>query len=167
MALDNDNFARIIAATPLVSIDLVVRNARGQVLLGRRRNRPAQGWWFVPGGRIRKNEAIRAAFERISRAELGIALAPGRLIGVFDHLYDDNYFGLPDLGTHYVVIGCETALAAGQEPQPDEQHAELKWWTEEELLASADVHDNTKLYFRPAPGNGLRAADGTAGGPTA
>jgi len=158
MPLAEHEFARIIEATPLVSIDLVLRNARGEVLLGRRRNRPAQGYWFVPGGRIRKNERTQDAFRRIAEAELGIALAPGRLLGVFDHMYEDNYFGIPDMSTHYVVIACEAELGVACVLQPDEQHAELKWWPVGQLLASAEVHDNSKLYFQPTPGNGFVCA---------
>lgn len=162
MSLANQDFARIIDTTPLVSIDLVLRNPQGEVLLGRRRNRPAQGCWFVPGGRIRKNERTQDAFGRIARTELGIALAPGRLLGVYDHMYEDNYFGIPDLSTHYVVIACEAGVDAGCVLRPDEQHAELKWWPLEQLLANAEVHDNSKLYFRPATGNGFRCAPGDA-----
>jgi colanic acid biosynthesis protein WcaH len=162
MSLANQDFARIIEATPLVSIDLVLRNPQGEVLLGRRRNRPAQGYWFVPGGRIRKDERSQDAFRRIAQAELGVALAPGRLLGVYDHMYDDNYFGIPDLRTHYVVLACETEIGAGCALQPDEQHAELRWWPVEQLLASGDVHDNTKLYFRGAGDNGFRCEPGAA-----
>ena len=54
--LDEDSFRAAVAAVPLVSIDLVVRRANGDVLLGLRNNRPAQGQWFVPGGRIRKGK---------------------------------------------------------------------------------------------------------------
>ncbi len=49
--LDRDTFKTIIDTTPLVSIDLLLRNAQGQILVGKRVNRPAQGFWFVPGGR--------------------------------------------------------------------------------------------------------------------
>jgi hypothetical protein len=41
--LDRDTFKTIIDTTPLVSIDLLVRNAQGQILVGKRVNRPAQG----------------------------------------------------------------------------------------------------------------------------
>ena len=56
--LNDTDFLHIVDATPLVSIDLVLRNERDEVLLGQRKNRPAQGIWFVPGGRIRKNERV-------------------------------------------------------------------------------------------------------------
>ena len=73
MFLDKETFRTVVRSAPLVSIDLVVINSQGQVLLGQRTNRPAQGFWFVPGGRILKNEAMAAAFLRLSKAELGFA----------------------------------------------------------------------------------------------
>ena len=70
MYLDKKIFQTIVQNTPLVSIDLVIKNAQDQVLLGRRNNRPAQGYWFVPGGRIRKNETLAQAFKRLTCVEL-------------------------------------------------------------------------------------------------
>ena len=54
--LQQEEFARAVAALPLVSVDLLVVNPGGQLLLGQRRNAPARAWWFTPGGRVRKNE---------------------------------------------------------------------------------------------------------------
>ena len=146
--LTNEDFLRIVDGTPLVSIDLVLRNERGEILLGRRTNRPAQGRWFVPGGRIRKNERVREALRRISARELGVEIPQAKLLGVFDHLYPDNFLGAPGVSTHYVVLGMEAVWPAGASVQADEQHDEFKWWTEEKILASDTVHENTKAYFR-------------------
>ncbi|WP_259346526.1 NUDIX domain-containing protein [Vibrio rotiferianus] len=52
-------------STPLVSIDLVIENAQGQTLLWLHNNRPAQGFWFVPGGRVLKGESLKDAFLRL------------------------------------------------------------------------------------------------------
>jgi len=71
MKIDKKHVLEIIEATPLVSIDLVIRNPSNKVLLGKRNNRPAMGYWFVPGGRIFKNETINQALKRISEVELG------------------------------------------------------------------------------------------------
>ncbi|MFC4195069.1 NUDIX domain-containing protein [Novosphingobium lubricantis] len=62
-----DTFLRVVDATPLIAIDLIVPNEDGGYLLGHRVNRPAQGFWFVPGGRIHKNERLDDAFRRIAR----------------------------------------------------------------------------------------------------
>lgn len=155
MKMQDEEFGRIIAATPLVSIDLIVRNAQGQILLGFRRNRPACGTWFVPGGRIRKNERLREALARIARVELGTEVHNGHLLGAFDHLYEDNALGLSGIDTHYVALGYACELAPGASLQPDQQHTELRWWDLDALLASEEVHVNTKRYFEEVGENGL------------
>lgn len=71
MWLPDETFKSIIQHTPLISIDLIVRNEQGHVLLGQRVNAPAKGYWFVLGGRVRKNETLDDAFVRLVREELG------------------------------------------------------------------------------------------------
>ena len=87
-----DTFKTIIKNTPLVSIDLIVYNKEGQVLLGLRKNRPAQGYWFVPGGRILKDESMANAFKRLTINELGaeFSLEQDEFIGPFEHFYTNN-----------------------------------------------------------------------------
>lgn len=151
--LDEATFRTVLAATPLVSIDLVVRRGDGKILLGLRNNRPAQGFWFVPGGRIRKGETLDVAFARLTRAELGVEIARSdcRLLGVYEHLYEDSVFGVGDgaPSTHYVVLGyavpCTDALAAHL---PLEQHARYAWFEPAEVLSTAAVHPNTKAYIQ-------------------
>jgi colanic acid biosynthesis protein WcaH len=156
MTIDKEGFLKVIEAVPFVSIDLILRNERDEVLLGYRRNRPAQNTWFVPGGRIRKNEPVQNALQRIAHTELGIAAPQGKLIGVFDHIYGDNYFNAPGIGTHYVVCGYTMNISSSTQFTPDDQHAELKWWNLKDLLKSAEVHANSKLYFTETLENGLR-----------
>lgn len=155
MHLDDDDFALVISATPLVSVDLIIRNEHDEVLLGLRRNRPAQGTWFVPGGRIRKDETLKSAVQRIARAELGVALQAWELLGAYDHIYTDNALGRDDLGTHYVALGCACTLPPGSSIQPDAQHAELRWWPLETLMNSPLVHQNTQRYFEEDASNRL------------
>jgi colanic acid biosynthesis protein WcaH len=72
MSLPNSAFRNVVKNTPLVSIDLVITDPSGAVLMGWRENEPAKRTWFVPGGRIRKDEKIADAFERIIRTETGL-----------------------------------------------------------------------------------------------
>jgi colanic acid biosynthesis protein WcaH len=148
MHLDDRTFLQIIDATPLVSIDLVIRNERDQVLMGKRSNRPAKGLWFVPGGRIRKKERVEEALRRIAAAETGVAPRQATLLGVFDHIYDDNFAGEPGVSTHYVVIAFGYRLQDCGSVRPDAQHSELRWWDVPALLESAEVHENTRAYFQ-------------------
>jgi hypothetical protein len=43
----------VIRLAPLVAMDLIIRNGHDEVLLGLRRNEPAKGCYFVPGGMMR------------------------------------------------------------------------------------------------------------------
>lgn len=70
MRLTDEQFMRVLATAPLVSIDLVIRDSKGRILLGRRTNEPAKGKWFVPGGCIQKGETLEQAFERICLDEI-------------------------------------------------------------------------------------------------
>ena len=150
MLLNPDDFHSVVRLAPLVSIDLIIRNARGEVLLGLRNNEPAKGLFFVPGGIIRKQERLHEAFARILKRETNYdaPLEDARLLGVYEHFYDANSFGDENFGTHYVVLAHELKLADASALKSDAQHSEMRWWDERDLLASDQVHENTKAYFR-------------------
>jgi len=142
-------FLEVVARAPLVSIDLIVRDDTGRILLGLRRNAPARGYWFVPGGCVYKNETLDHAYTRIVHDELGVTAqrADARFMGLFEHLYDENAGDQAGFGTHYVVL--PHALPEGlMVSPPPEQHSEYRWLPVEALLDEPLVHEYTKAYFR-------------------
>jgi colanic acid biosynthesis protein WcaH len=147
--LAEEQFAQIVRNAPLVSIDLVIRDPDGDILLGLRRNEPAKDFYFVPGGRIRKNETIEAAFGRILDVETGLPVDFGqaRFLGVFQHIYAANSFGHDGYGTHYVVLAYELWLERRSLVALDDQHAGYKWMKRDELKAAPEVHELVKAYF--------------------
>lgn len=154
--LNNEQFLEVIDRTPLVSIDLIIRDSKNRILLGRRVNEPAKGKWFVPGGRIMKDESLNEAFERVSNAEIGTKYSrnEARLIGAFTHLYETNVFLEDGVSTHYIVLAFELQLADNAEIKERTQHNEYKWFSIEEAdpnvgkLPDPDVHENVLEYFR-------------------
>jgi colanic acid biosynthesis protein WcaH len=76
MFLDDTTFKTVSASTPLISIDLVVKNTQCEYLLGYRNNRLAQRSWFFPGGQVLKDETMDDAFILLCMDELGVTL-PG------------------------------------------------------------------------------------------
>ncbi|HEY1999140.1 GDP-mannose mannosyl hydrolase [Paraburkholderia sp.] len=149
--LARPEFLDVVRLTPLISIDLIVVDDRGRVLLGRRVNRPARGTWFVPGGRIHKDESLNCAFSRIVREEIGlenVAQNTACFRGVFEHHYDDNFAGAADISTHYIVLGYMLMVRDAMPVERLEQHSDYVWMAPSDLLACAEVHENTKAYFR-------------------
>jgi len=150
MYLDKDTFKTVIDSTPLISIDFLVKNSKGNYLLGYRNNRPARGFWFVPGGRILKNETLANAFKRLCKNELGIEaiIQQAKLIGPFDHFYDDYVFG-EGVSTHYVALGflIDIDIDIDIDSLPNDQHNQYAWFSEEEVMVQEDVHKHSKWYL--------------------
>ena len=143
--LDDATFKTIIDSTPLISIDILLKKDN-KVLLGRRVNKPAQGYFFSIGGRINKNETIDNAMARVALNELNIYLkSTPEFIGVFEHFYDDSMY--ENVSTHYVNLAYEYEVEDALDP-PTEQHSEYQWFAIDELLESKQVHKYTKDYFR-------------------
>ena len=143
--LDDATFKTIIDSTPLISIDILLKKDN-KVLLGRRINKPAQGYFFSTGGRINKNETIDSAMVRIVKNELNIELKfMPEFIGVFEHFYDDSMY--EDVSTHYVNLAYEYEVEEVLN-LPTEQHNEYQWFTVSELLKSKQVHKYVKDYFK-------------------
>ncbi|MEW6313531.1 MAG: GDP-mannose mannosyl hydrolase [Pseudomonadota bacterium] len=152
MKLPQDIFAFVVRHTPLVSLDFIVRNERNEILLGLRNNRPAQGCWFVPGGRLAKDETREQAFRRLTLDELGtsFSLEQARFLGVYEHLYTDNFSDDPSFGTHYVVLAYELRVRAEQLDLPAEQHGGYLWLDDAAIRNRNDVHPYSRAYCSAA-----------------
>jgi colanic acid biosynthesis protein WcaH len=141
------HFKDLVENAPLVSIDLIVRQREG-ILLGKRVNRPAQGFWFVPGGRVYKNESLADAFNRIVLKELGInhSLDQALFRGVYEHFYSDSFVS-EAISTHYIVMAYEIKLSINLEELPLCEHLQYEYFDKVQLLNRSDVHRYTKNYF--------------------
>jgi 8-oxo-dGTP diphosphatase len=69
--------------TPLLSVDCVVFDARGWVLLVRRAHPPFMGSHALPGGFVEIGETVEAACRRELLEETGVRAGRLRLIGVY------------------------------------------------------------------------------------
>lgn len=148
--LPDKEFAKAVNALPLVSVDLVLVNTAGQMLLGLRRNAPARHWWFTPGGRVRKNEACEACLLRVAMSELGLQerdVKGAQLMGVWDHFYEDSACS-PEVSTHYVNLPHVLQLKQPLELDalPNDQHSGWRWQDMKDAVIAEDVHPYVRVY---------------------
>jgi colanic acid biosynthesis protein WcaH len=143
-----DKFALVTEYAPLVSIDFIVENEKGEVLLGERVNKPALGYYFTPGGRIFKDEPIADAIKRLSAKELNYELDSDMLtfLGVYEHFYAESYVS-DAVSTHYVVLAYRVRL---KKPLTlsEEEHSSYRYFERSLLLADTRVHPYVKEYFK-------------------
>ena len=160
--LPSADFQMAVDALPLVSVDWVLLNPAGQMLLGQRRNAPAKHWWFTPGGRVRKNETLSRCLQRVAFAELGLQASDvqgARLMGVWDHFYEDSAFS-SEVSTHYVnmphVLRLKHILNIGSLPL--DQHSAWRWQDLQAVAEAQDVHPYVQIYAQWVVKQGMIAA---------
>lgn len=146
--LDRDSFLSVVRDAPLVSIDLLLVGADRRILVGQRINEPARHCWFVPGGRIHKDETLAQAFERISKAELGLTLRrdQAQFIAPFEHFYHSNFAAAPGIRTHYIVLAHRIELGQHTLHLPADQHSGYRWVDRDELASAEDIHPYSRAY---------------------
>lgn len=150
--IDLEKFRLVVESAPLVSVDLLVENEFGEFLFGKRLYKPAEGFWFVPGGRIRKDETIVEALSRVMIEETGVVSdsVEARFIGVFEHIYEDSIFSTTDdyVGTHYIALGYHINFIGELKlEQMYEQHSEICWLKHSEVISDESVHENSRAYI--------------------
>jgi 8-oxo-dGTP diphosphatase len=69
--------------TPALTVDCVVFDPRGRVLLIRRGNEPFKGCYALPGGFVDVGETVEEACRRELREETGLSVGDLLLVGVY------------------------------------------------------------------------------------
>lgn len=143
-------FESLVKSAPLISIDFVILNVKHEVLLGLRNNNPAKGSYFIPGGRIFKDETIKNAVSRLSIKEFGIELHLEEILplGIFEQFYETNFFEKQNITTHYLSMPFIYNIQGDFRWHQDSQHEKFEFFTLEQALENPLVHVYTKKILR-------------------
>lgn len=69
--------------------------------------------------------------------------------GWFEHLYETNFAGVPDIATHYIVLAYRIDVEVRPTP-PYVQHSKYTWLSGFDARADgfrSSIHPNTVAYF--------------------
>ena len=92
MIIEENLYKDIIHALPILCVDLLIKNSDGKYLLHLRDNEPLKNEWWVPGGRVHKEEKIYSAASRKCKEELGLVITNWKIVGIYEDKYDKNSF---------------------------------------------------------------------------
>ena len=154
MFLNKEKFAELIKNAPVVAIDLCIIK-QNMILLGKRLNPPAESFYFVPGGRVRKGEKLDDTVIRLLKEELQYEFINNQvsksLLGVYQHFYDDNFMGNNDFNSHYVTIAYLInfeELITQSYSDTKEQHSEYVWYEENKKFKNINIHKYSIDYLK-------------------
>ena len=114
---------------PLPAVSCVLFNEKGQVLMARRKNPPAQGKWSLPGGVIKTGEELEDALKREMSEESGLEVKVDSLLSVSSRIVK-NAKG--EVQYHFVLLDylCKQIgglLKAGSDA------SEIRWVPRDEI----------------------------------
>ena len=127
--------------TPSISVDALVLNQQGQLLLIERGHDPFKGKWAFPGGRVDFGEEPVKAVLRELREETTLEGTDPALFGVYGH--PDR-----DPRTHMVAIVYRVQVQDVGKLKADDDANAAKFWDIEELQKNLGVFafDHAQIF---------------------
>lgn len=104
---------------PVLTVDVLIPNEGGKVLVIRRGHEPFKGAWCLPGGKVDPGETVEEAGIREVAEETGLQVTIERVVGIYSTPERDPR-------GHYVSIVL-MAHTVQQVPHVTQEALELEW----------------------------------------
>jgi len=131
-------YLKIREVMPIPTVDAIATH-KGKFLLMLRNKAPVKGFWWVPGGRIRRGESLEEAVLRELREETGLEGRIIRRVGVINQIF-------PEIHTISVFFHIEVE---DEKVQLNEEHSAYKWFSK----LPKDAHPYLKTMITQTLGN--------------
>jgi colanic acid biosynthesis protein WcaH len=76
---------------PIPSVEAMIVKEDNGLLFLKRKNNPARGQWWFPGGRMWKGEAFKETLYREVKEETGLAVEVIKFVGVYSRVFPDRH----------------------------------------------------------------------------
>lgn len=111
---------------PILCVDGIIESDN-LFLLVKRENNPLKGIYWLPGGRVYKNETLAEAFIRKMKEEVGLDVGITGVAGYYEDFYKENELGIDGVHTMSIVF---TAKPLSRAIKLDSQSSDYGWFPE-------------------------------------
>ena len=119
-------YKKILEVLPVACADSVVVHGK-KFLLGKRKNKPAKGGWFLIGGRIIKGEKLEDAARRHVSEETGIKRVKiKKFLGARETIYPDSAQGPSSHTVNFVYLA---EINPAKTFSVSKESSEFKWFS--------------------------------------
>jgi len=101
--LSRETYKEIANVMPIMCVDAIIVH-NGKYLLVKRKNNPLKGQYWLPGGRVLKNERLEDALHRKVKEEVGLRVKILSTAGFYEDFYKENELGIDSVHTTAVVF---------------------------------------------------------------
>lgn len=146
--LPEEKFKEVLRSVPIVCVDTVLRNKEDKILLIKRREKPAEGEWWFPGGRLYKNERLIDCVSRKLSEEIGFECekCPIEFIDAFETIFEDGPFGT-QLHTVNLTYLVDDFFSGSTISINEEYASDYRWMTGNESFIGDYVKKIIKVVF--------------------
>lgn len=121
--INQELYNEILTNIPIVCVDGVLKNDKGEILFLKRDNEPAKGKWWFPGGRLLKNEKLEDAIVRKVKEETNIDVRVEKYLGYTETIFETGPFDIP---VHTVNFTYELSILSN-DISIDHLHSDFIW----------------------------------------
>ncbi len=136
-------YRKIRRSMPLVCVDVVITDGKS-FLLAKRTNEPEKNKWWIPGGRLLKNELLKEAAGRLLKQETGLKGKIDELLGFDEIFHSPGYF--PGTTAHNVAFIFKANVSRNGKLKLDKQNSDAKWFSK----INSSWHPYVKKFLREA-----------------
>ncbi|KAI0868290.1 nudix domain-containing protein [Hypoxylon argillaceum] len=126
-----------------VGTSVILRNGKGEILIGKRKGSHGAGTWAFPGGHLEMGEAIFTCAERETLEETNLHVKAVKVVGLTNDVFDAE-------SKHYITIYVECTLkdadAQPETAEPDKCEG-WHWKSWETIKGWAEHHDDTAIAW--------------------
>jgi colanic acid biosynthesis protein WcaH len=120
-------YKKIHSLLPIACVDIIIVNKKNEFFLVKRKNKPALGKWWFPGGRIYKNETLKEAVKRKVLEETGLKVKIVKCLGAEETFFPDGPFSD---STHTInTIFLTSTDTADMKIKLDSQSDDGRWFS--------------------------------------
>ena len=83
-------YNQIVNVMPIPSVEAMIMKDNA-LLFMKRKNSPAKGEWWFPGGRIHKGETFSETLYRKVKEETGLTVDIVKFVGVYNRIFPDRH----------------------------------------------------------------------------
>lgn len=123
--ISDAQYKKICASVPIFCVDVVAEDAQRRFVVLYRKNEPARGKWWVPGGRVLKGEHVAHAAVRKLKEETGITGKFQRVIGFYEFFAKKGFF--KGVSAHTPIAVCLVRVPRPPRVRLDGQSMAFRW----------------------------------------
>jgi len=147
MFIEKNLYKQIVTYCPIPTVDIIFINEQHQILLCLRNNAPLKEVYYIPWGRIYKNETYYDALKRKSKEEVSLDIDVNKLrfVKVYDDIFDNSAFW--EVWEHCITLTFFYPLTRNEEKNIkiwDTQHTEYKFFD----IHEEGLHDMIKTRIK-------------------